>query len=752
MFDLVFNLALMVLGFTALIFVHELGHFLAAKWAGIRTEAFAIGMGPVVLSYRKGVGLRLGSTERDTVRRVNERLRKDGVLASRTEKIIDPDASPDEKAGAANEKNNAKPDSITQQQVFDAMDAEGIGETEYSLRWFPIGGFVKMLGQEDANPQAVSNHPASYQNCPIGKRMIVVSAGVVMNLIFAVLLFVVVFMPGVNFEAPIVGSVRPGSPAAMTLPENAAMFNITEPGLMPGDELRSVDGDPQAIFNDIAIAVAMSRPETFLRFGVDRPGIDETLYFNITPVKDEALGFLSIGIAPATSTRLLPRDTAAGDLALRLNLIGVGQAGVKPGMVLASVNGEPVETMFEVERLIDASGGAPLETEWRTGTGGEPIHATVAVEPQLQRLDWQNEDGRAFDFGLLGLVPATMVEVVTPGSPADGFLQPGDLLVRVAGQPYPRETQVRDLIGQHAGKTLDIIVERNGARVNLTPTVGRNGLLGFIPGRATDRTVLAQTVRELVIAPAASTDEGEADNALETRPSPAAEANPVPGSRLVAVAGESVANWADIRRALRSATESALAQNEGARLAITVQLPVEGSPRETVTLNLLPRDVERLHELGWTSDLLALPTEPVYTRLTAEGDPFRAVAMGFDRTVKFVLDTYLTIDRLFRGSVGVEQLRGPVGIVHLGVQVADRGMLYLLFLLAVISVNLAVINFLPLPIVDGGLFLFLIYEKIKGAPPSIAFQNFATIAGLVLIGAIFLITFYNDVMRLVGGG
>ena len=52
-----FNFALIVLGFGLLIFVHELGHFLAAKWAGIRAESFAVGMGPVLLSWRKGVGL-----------------------------------------------------------------------------------------------------------------------------------------------------------------------------------------------------------------------------------------------------------------------------------------------------------------------------------------------------------------------------------------------------------------------------------------------------------------------------------------------------------------------------------------------------------------------------------------------------------------------------------------------------------------------------------------------------------------------
>ena len=55
------NIVLIVLGFGLLIALHELGHFLAARWAGIRADGFAIGMGPVVASYRKGVGFRFGS-------------------------------------------------------------------------------------------------------------------------------------------------------------------------------------------------------------------------------------------------------------------------------------------------------------------------------------------------------------------------------------------------------------------------------------------------------------------------------------------------------------------------------------------------------------------------------------------------------------------------------------------------------------------------------------------------------------------
>jgi regulator of sigma E protease len=95
-------------------------------------------------------------------------------------------------------------------------------------------------------------------------------------------------------------------------------------------------------------------------------------------------------------------------------------------------------------------------------------------------------------------------------------------------------------------------------------------------------------------------------------------------------------------------------------------------------------------------------------------------------------------------------LHGPVGIVHIGTKVADRGFTYLIFFLAIISVNLAVLNFLPLPIVDGGMFLFLIYEKIKGRPPSVGFQNASMMIGLLLIGTAFVVTFFNDISRLLG--
>ena len=96
------------------------------------------------------------------------------------------------------------------------LKSNGISETEYALKVLPLGGFVSMLGQEDGKPDAVSNDPRSYNNCSIGKRMIVVSAGVILNFILAGLFFVISFQMGVKFEAPIIGDIKKDSPAAIT--------------------------------------------------------------------------------------------------------------------------------------------------------------------------------------------------------------------------------------------------------------------------------------------------------------------------------------------------------------------------------------------------------------------------------------------------------------------------------------------------------------------------------------------------------
>src|SRR4051794_40159481 len=166
------NILLLIFGFGFVIFWHELGHFIAAKWAGVRVEQFAVGFGQALISWRKGFGFRWGSSAKEY-----EQM----VQASR--------------------------------EGVQKRDITSIGETEYRLNWIPLGGYVKMLGQDDLNPNASSDDPHAYNRKSIGKRMVIVSAGVIMNVILAGIGFFALFLIGFDVPPPVVGSVMPNSPA-----------------------------------------------------------------------------------------------------------------------------------------------------------------------------------------------------------------------------------------------------------------------------------------------------------------------------------------------------------------------------------------------------------------------------------------------------------------------------------------------------------------------------------------------------------
>ncbi len=698
------NIGLIIFGFGALIFVHEMGHFLAAKWAGIRTEAFAIGMGPSIASWRKGIGLVVGST-------------------------------------------HAKVVSRTGKAPADLSDAElakhGLGETEYSLRWLPLGGFVKMLGQEDANPNYVSDDPRSYNSCPIGKRMIVVSAGVVMNLLLAVVLFIAAFMVGVQFEAPVIGAVAFDLPAGTTAPDNAEQLGIEELGLLAGDRVLSINGTAAHTFADIAIASAMAKPGEELKFDVARPGYAQPLVFTLTPKEQPGGGLLSIGVAPSVSTTLL--GPPSNELLQRaLQTTGLGELGVEGGMRLMAINGKDVTSYGELDRAASDSDGRPLDTLWyAVDSDGEPqggpVHASLGVLPVYTQ--YRQRESSA-DFGLLGFSPLVRIAHVDEKSRNFGKLLPGDVILRVGDADYPRRSQVAPLIQENKGQPLTVVVRRDDEAVTVQCKVSRKGRLGIALSDAVDLLVTAKPISTF------ARHNAQDPTQINDLTTPIADFLPLGGTEIVAVDGAAVSTWPQFRAALRQSTSLASANGTDAVVRLTIVHPTQGRPREDFAVSLDAEEVAEIQALSWITELAPYYFEPVYTTLTAEGNPVRAVVMGFKETYKFMMNVYLMLDRLIRGSIGVDQLRGPVGIVHIGVQIAERGIMYLVFFLAVISANLAVINFLPLPIVDGGLFLFLIYEKLKGRPPSIAFQNAATIVGLVLIGTIFLVVTWNDVTRL----
>ena len=182
---------------------------------------------------------------------------------------------------------------------------------------------------------------------------------------------------------------------------------------------------------------------------------------------------------------------------------------------------------------------------------------------------------------------------------------------------------------------------------------------------------------------------------------------------------------------------------------LVYQPPVKDAAPASADWALSAADVAALRKLSWSSPVspdFFLPEKVLLQRDSNLG----AIERGLRETKNSMLITYKTYARLLQGTVKVENMKGPVGIAHIGTQVASRGFIWLLFFMAAISVNLAVFNFLPLPIVDGGHFVFLLYEQITGRPVSVAVQSFTTLVGLFAIGAIFLLVTWNDIRGLFG--
>ncbi|MGA2232936.1 MAG: site-2 protease family protein [Tepidisphaeraceae bacterium] len=252
---------LLALGLGFVVFFHELGHFLAAKYAGVSVEQFAVGFGNAAVAWRKGIGIRRGTTTPEMERRVQ------AYVAEHRLGPEDPDAMP------------------TPPQTMRAMAALGLGETEYRLNWIPLGGYVKMLGQDDLDPTSLSNDPRSYNMKPIPKRMLIVSAGVLMNVLLAAIGFMIVFLMGFRAPPAEVGGVLNDSPASMAIASDGSRRS-----LQVGDRILSFNGSHPSDFAKIALATALVKAGDSIPIEVRHPdGQVETLHLTPAPRRTKAM-------------------------------------------------------------------------------------------------------------------------------------------------------------------------------------------------------------------------------------------------------------------------------------------------------------------------------------------------------------------------------------------------------------------------------------------------------------------------------
>jgi len=217
--------------------------------------------------------------------------------------------------------------------------------------------------------------------------------------------------------------------------------------------------------------------------------------------------------------------------------------------------------------------------------------------------------------------------------------------------------------------------------------------------------------------------------------SPAYEAGIKKGDQIVAINGKEVSRWEDLTKIIQN--------SNGEELAI--KLKKDGSYYETKLMpklftdkNIFGEDV-KIYRIGITvSDKF----------ITERYNPFMAIVKGSQQTWFLIKLMGITIIKLIERTVPANTLGGPILIIQMAGKQAQAGISNFLFFMAIISINLGIVNLFPIPILDGGHLFFFLLEAIMGKPLSIKKREVAQQVGLVIIILLIVFVFYNDLSRI----
>lgn len=222
--------------------------------------------------------------------------------------------------------------------------------------------------------------------------------------------------------------------------------------------------------------------------------------------------------------------------------------------------------------------------------------------------------------------------------------------------------------------------------------------------------------------------------------SPALAAGLRPQDRIREIDGQAIKTWDKLLNVVQ--------QSKGEALTLRVQR----DSRE-IQVRIVPKKTFRENLFGETepSWMIGVAPDP-HARVFVRQGPLEAIKSGVKNTLKLVQLTFVALYKMLTGTLSYKNIAGPVQIFALAGEQARSGVVSALFFLSVISVNLGVINLLPVPVLDGGHVLFLTIEAITGRMPSMKTREIAQQIGLFLLLALMLLAFYNDIMRLFKGG
>lgn len=533
-----------------LIFIHELGHFLVARWCGVRVEVFSLGFGKKILKYKKG-------------------------------------------------------------------------DTTYALSIVPLGGYVKMFGEQPGEAISEEDKKHSFTHKTVWQRIAVVLAGPLMNFFFAILIFFAVAIIGEDAKTPVLGDIAPKTAAY-------------DAGFRSGDHVVSVNNTAINTWEDLQKILNQKEDRALhLDVVVHHADSKETSQISVDAKSEPNPNVLSSYNYVAVVEGLTPMS--AGTTVGVQNNSPLYAMGLRTGDTLTAINGQKVNYWRDLESVLAKL--SPKETltlevmGMRDGDKSEkPLTITMAPLESIKTYSLQS----------LGLESSELyLSKVVENSPAAAAgLRPLDRLLAINDVVLTKWEDVLNNIKSFDGKNpVALAVSRDGQKVDMKITP-----------------------------------------------------------------------------------------------QMTTQMTANGTEEKRYTIGIAP------------VINLAMP-ELIIVKTT---NPLQALVRGTQRTWDVTVMTAMSFVRLFQAKISPKNIGGVLSIGQAASETFKMGIAQFLQMMAIISVNLFILNLLPVPVLDGGHLVFYIIEVVKGAPLSLRKMEIAQQVGMALLMSLMIFALFNDFTRLFG--
>ncbi len=293
----------------------------------------------------------------------------------------------------------------------------------------------------------------------------------------------------------------------------------------------------------------------------------------------------------------------------------------------------------------------------------------------------------------------------SPGSKAD--LKKGDIILKANGKQIKDWIKFKHIVLTHPNSTISILIDRNGERKNIQIKTELNkekggGYLGVSP----------------FIPPVIDVVDTE---------SPAYKAGIRKGDVVLFINDKKISSWNDMTEIIHNSA--------GEKISLTIK-----REKEQLKINVVPK-------LNKTLDIGLIGIIPEFKTITRKYGPIGALVQGCSQTISLTVLTYRHIWMLIKREISIKTLGGPIMIAQLADKQAKEGLMNLFYFIAMLSISLAVLNMLPIPVLDGGHALFFLIEAIKGKPVSEKWLEWTTKFGIAFLLTLMIYISFNDIMR-----